>query len=279
MKCWVRFLRNPFFTDAKAKLFAEYISAPFTNDVKVSELMAQGLSHEVAVKKATTTQVAISQEGLLVCYKVSAEIREKYVMQEDETLVKRSLYTPTVDPITGVITYAEPDAVEERWYEPAVMHRGGDAFFCVPGIRAFDPTTDKTGHVIKVGNLIALENWDQVDTRDKVSGVKGLHVGGLSYIKGYQKDQTVTHNILVDPMHIGAIVGLGDGNDGAMRVKQYFVLSNFQGVNKNIYNSSKYGELTDAEYASMVKESVEKTQMSQEDAAKLFAEQEILQHM
>lgn len=276
VKCWVRFLRNPFFTDEKARLFAEYISAPYVNDVKVSEYMAQGFSHDVASKRATTTQVAISKEGLLVCYKVSAEVREKFILDENEEVKTRSLYKPTIDEITGTITYAEPAAVEERYYKPAVMGDRGDAFYCVPGVRNFDPAVDKPGHLIKVGCLVSLPDWSGVDTRDRVSGVKGLHVGGLSYIKGYQQDQTVTHNILVDPMHIGAIVGLGSGNDGAMRVRQYFVFGNFQGVNKNIYHSSKYGELTDQEYAKMVQESVEATKMTTEEAAKLFAEKEVL---
>lgn len=73
-------------------------------------------------------------------------------------------------------------------------------------------------------------------------------------------------------MHIHSIAGLGIGNDGAMTVKQYFVHSSFAGPNKNIYHSSKYAALTDAEFAEIVKEAVEATKMVQEEAMKLLEE-------
>lgn len=76
------------------------------------------------------------------------------------------------------------------------------------------------------------------------------------YIRGYQNAGTVTHQVLVDPMHIGAIVG---GHDGAMRVKQYMVYASFAGTNKGIYHSSKYGELTDKEYRKMLEEAIQAT--------------------
>ena len=154
-----------------------------------------------------------------------------------------------MDPDTGVVTFAEPEFAEELLFEPAVMGQGGDAFWCGA----------KEGHFIRVGETHKLTSWDQVDCDDSHSCVRGLHCGGLRYIEGYQNGEgMVTHNIFVDPMHIGAIIGLGTGNDGAMRVKQYFVHSTFTSVNRNIYHSSKYAELTDAEYDTMVKEAVEK---------------------
>lgn len=276
VKCWVRFLRNPFFSEKKANLFAEYISAPYVNEKAVAEYMKNGVTAEVAKNMATTMQVAISNEGLLVVYKVSAEIRERYTLDEEEQVKMRSLYSKSIDPITGTVSYAEPDNDEARYYQPAVMKNTGDPFFCIPGMQL--PTEhDKPGHILRVGCLISLSSWDQVDTRDHVSGVKGLHVGGLNYILGWQKEDTVTHNILVDPMHIGAIVGLGTGNDGAMRVKQYFVLSEYAGVNKNIYHSSKYAALSDEEYANMVREAVEATKGDSIAATKKMVESEALQ--
>lgn len=254
IKCWVRFLRNPNYTDKKAALFAEYISTLYTNDKLVSELIAkQGLNAGVAKEMATTTQVAISQEGLLVCYKVSKEITEKFEKdKEAEGGVKKAeRYDYDVDEFTGMKTYKIPEFVEDRVFEPACMGQGGDPFTC----------GDHKGHIIKVGQLHQLESWDQVNTNDGQVGCKGLHVGGLRYIQGYQNEGTVTHNVFVDPMDIGAIVGVGYGNDGAMRVLRYFVHSSFAGVNRSIYHSSKYAAITDAEYAKMVEEAVKKTEM------------------
>lgn len=276
VKCWARFLRNPFFSSKKAELFAEYISAAYVNEDSLADFVRNGVTAEVAKAMATTTQVAISNEGLLVVYKVSAEIREKYTLDEEEKTQMRSLYQKSIDPITGAITYAEPSSDEERYYMPAVMRNNGDPFYCIPGMTR-PSENDKPGHILRIGCLITLASWDQVDTRDHVSGVKGLHVGGLNYIKGWQKEDTVTHNILVDPMHIGAIVGLGIGNDGAMRVKQYFVLSQFSGVNKNIYHSSKYAALTDQEYADMIKEAVDISNLDAKAAIKASVEREALQ--
>lgn len=254
VKCWVRFLRNPNYTDAKAKLFAEYINTPYVNTQVANGLMnEEGLSPEQATLRATTTQVAITQEGLLVCYKVSREILKRYELNENEEVVEKSRYKKSVDPDTGAVTYSEPEHVEERLFEPPIMGQRGDEFVC--------ETKDgsKPGHFIKVGGLHYLDSWDKVDTNDRVAGVPGLHVGGLRYIQGYQNEGTVTHNIFVDPMDIGAIVGLGFGNDGAMRVRRYFVHSSFAGVNKNIYHSSKYAAITDAEYDKMVEEAVKAT--------------------
>jgi hypothetical protein len=269
IKCWVRFLRNPNYTDKKAKKFAEYITATYTNDQMVAELTSkEGLSNDVAKVRATTTQVAITQEGLLVCYKVSKEITKKFVKDEDADggIKQKDRYDYEVDEFTGMKKYKEPEYVEDRVFEPACMGQGGDAFLC----------GEYKGHIIKVGQKISLETWDQVNTSDDQSCVKGLHCGGLRYIQGYQNDGSVTHNIFVDPMDIGAIVGLGYGNDGAMRVLRYFVHSSFAGVNKSIYHSSKYAAWTDAEYAKRVEEVVKATQMKQEELNALIDETKAL---
>lgn len=275
IKCWARFLRNPNYTDKKAKLFAEYIAAPYTNDQHLAELESkQGLSREVARAMATTNQVAITQEGLLVCYKVSLEVTKKFVKdQEAEDGVKKvDRYDFEVDEFTGLKKYQEPEFVEDRVFEPPIMGQGGDAFSC----------GDYSGHIIRVGQVHSLPDWSYVDTADDVAGRKGLHVGGLRYIQGYQNEGTVTHNIFVDPMDIGAIVGLGYGNDGAMRVLRYFVHSSFAGVNRQIYHSSTYAQLTDAEYKKMIKEAVEKSEMKakelQDSVAELHALTNIDRH-
>jgi hypothetical protein len=131
------------------------------------------------------------------------------------------------------------------------MKDSGDEFYCT--------AYEKPGHKIRVGHSHYLDSWNKVST----PGNKGLHVGGLRYIQGYQNYRgAVTHNILVDPMHIHSIAGLGIGNDGAMTVKQYFVHSSFAGPNRSIYHSSDYAAITDIEFAKIVEEAVESTRAS-----------------
>lgn len=257
VKCWARFLRNPNYTDAKAVRFAKYINTLFVNEALKAELMDKhGLNADVAQQRATVYDVAITQEGLLNTYKVSKEIDWKFVADEnaDNGVKKVDRYAFEVDDITGLKTYKEPETVEERVFEPAVMGQRYDAFFC----------GDKEGHVIRVGKLHFLPEWSQVNCNDDVSCVKGLHVGGLAYIRSYQNDGTVTHNIFVDPMDIGAIT---DDGTGALRVRRYFVHSSFAGVNANIYHSSEYAKLTDAEYVTMIEAAVEQSQQKIDDIA------------
>jgi hypothetical protein len=271
IKCWIRFLRNVNYSDSKAVLFAQYINATYTDSKVASTLQReQGLSNEVAGALATTPQVAITLEGLIVGYKVSKEILHRYDLNEEEEVVTKSRYKKTVDPDTGLVTYAEPEFVEERLFEPAIQGTSGDEFWCV-GSDINGTSYSKKGHHIRVGASHYLDNWEQVNCNDGQSCVKGLHMGGLNYIHGYQNDGTVTHNVLVDPMDIGAVCDIHSG-DGAMRVRRYFVHSSFAGVNKNIYHSSKYAAMNDEEYKKSLEEVVNKTQMSKADMDKQLDE-------
>lgn len=244
IKNWVRFLHNPNYTDKKAQLYSDYISAPYTDQSQVRELTQnKGLNELMAIEFATTSQVAMTLEGLLVCYKASLEITHSFASAKKLPPPKRAV----LDEESGLVVYDDKQYAEDRIFEPAVQHQNGDAFYCGTYL----------GHIIQVGKLHYLPKWEQVNCHDGTTGAPGLHVGGLKYIRGYQKDRTMTHNILVDPMHIGAIVGLGSGDDGAMRVKQYFVLNAFGGVNNRLYNSSRYAQLTDAEYGSLIKRAVD----------------------
>jgi hypothetical protein len=123
------------------------------------------------------------------------------------------------------------------------MGTGGDAFLC--------SVTGKLGHVIKVGGRHSI-TWDQINTDDEDSGVRGLHCGNLSYVKGFQSSGTETHNTLVCPSKVGAVP---DDTLGALRCVEYFTLDCFSGVNGSIYHSSKYGEKLDSEW------SIEKAQI------------------
>jgi hypothetical protein len=260
VKCWARFIRpvvgRPSYSAERGSMFAQYIDADYTNQTIAEQFKKEkGYSDEIAKAVATTKQVAITQEGLLACYKVSKEIRHRYELNDDEEVVQKSRYTPQVDPDTGLVTYAEPQFAEERLFEPYVMGKGGDEFFC----------GDKAGHFIRVGQVHYLDSWDKVGN----PGYKGLHVGGLRYIAGYQQEGTVTHEVFVDPMHIYGIAGLGNGNDGAMTTKQYFVHRSFVGPNKSIYHSSEYAKKTDTEYAELIKAAVEQ---AQQDVDKITAD-------
>ena len=253
IKMWTRWLRNPILNTKNKKGWGKEFSNRFFNFVNMkyvhpkmmTELMEiQGLSKDVAEKRATMYQMKITQEGLLNGYKVSSEVLHKY---NAETGEQEDRYQRTFNIDTGEIeNNGLPEHVEDRLFEPSMMRSSGDPFFC-EGANGYA----KAGHFIKVGCTHRLENWDQVDTNDRVACVKGLHIGGLKYIAYYSGE---IHNIFVDPMHIGAVP---DDNDGAIRCKQYFVHSSLVGVNGSIYHSSTYAAMTDAEWDDMRSKSVQ----------------------
>ena len=253
VKLWTRWLRNPILrkkiNNGDGKDFSErmfnFINMKYVHPKLKAEFMEKhGLSDEVATERATMYQIKITKEGLLNGYKVSREILHKF---DTETGEHVNRYKRTFNANTGEIeSEGLPEFVEDRLFEPAVQGTSGDAFYC-EGPNGFD----KPGHFIKVGCVHRLESWDQVDTRDNVSCVKGLHFGGLVYINNYSGE---IHNVFVDPMHIGAIP---DDNTGAIRCLQYFVHSSLVGVNGSIYHSSTYAAKTDAEWAKMRAEILE----------------------
>ena len=256
VKCWARYIRvipgRPAYTAERGNMFAEYIDANYTDHKYATELMDKsGLSVAVAEERATSKQVSITQEGLLVCYKVSREVVTRYDLNENEEVVTKSRYTKSVDPDTGLVTYSEPAYVEDRLFSPVVMGDSGDKFY----------SGDKLGHHIRVGQPHFLDSWDKVGA----PGNKGLHCGGLKYIHGYQSEGTVTHNIFVDPMDIHTVASTY--SDGAMTTKRYFVHSSFGGANKSIYHSSTYAQLTDAEYAQLIEAAVEASQQDIDNIA------------
>ena len=238
IKFWTRVLRNPFFSPKKANKICNYVAKTYVDYELVDSLQDEhGVSKDVAVERATSIQTPITMEGLLCTYKVSTEVFNKFALDENgnKVSVPRYAVTKTIDEDSGEVTTntATPDYVEERVFEPAVMGQGHDAFYC----------GDKLGHQIKVGQKHYLAEWSQVNTEDNQSCVKGLHVGNLDYIRGYQSSGTVTHQTFVDPMYIGAVTNDGSG---ALRVKEYFTYDSFAGVLKSLYHSSTYAAETDA---------------------------------
>jgi len=245
IKMWTRWLRNPILrtktNNGNGSNFSErifnYINATFTNRDKVEEMMEkEGVSEEVATERCTTYQVGITVEGLLKTFKVSTEIETKFTLDADGNKQEVSRKgAKSIDEDTGLITYAELSN-EDRLFKPAMMGDGGDKFYC----------GDKLGHFIRVGQSHRLSDWSKVNTNDNSSCVKGLHCGGLDYIRGYQHRGTETHNVLVDPMNIGAVP---NDDTGAIRVLEYYVLDAFSGVNGSIYHSSSYAAQSDDKWA------------------------------
>jgi len=245
VKMWTRWLRNPLLKE-KGQNFSErffnFVNMKYVHPKLMKELVEeQGLTEEVAERRATMYQMKITKEGLLNGYKVSKEVLHKYDAESGERVDR---YKRTFNPDTGEIdSEGIPEVVENRLFEPAVMGSGGDAFSC-EGSNGFG----SDGHFIKVGCSHRLPSWDCVNTNDDSSCVPGLHVGGLKYISFYSGE---IHNVFIDPMHVGAIP---DDVDGAIRCLQYFVHSSLVGVNGSIYHSSTYAAKTDKEWEDMRKE-------------------------
>jgi hypothetical protein len=254
VKAWARFLRNPWYTDAKAAKFARYINTTVVNHELKSTLMDKhGLSSEVAEARATMFDVSFTQEGLLATYKVVSEIDWKFVNDGEGGVKKVDRFEYEVDEFTGLKTYKKPEYLEQRVFQPCVMGQSGDTFY----------SGEFLGHIIRVGKAVYLDSWDKVDRNDDRSCVKGLHVGGLRYVKGYQNDNTLTLNVFVDPMHIG---GIDHDGTGALRVLKYFPHSAMSVPSQNIYHSSEYAKVGDAEYDKMIEEAVEKYQQKLQEA-------------
>ncbi len=255
IKAIVRFMKNPNYSYAKCLRFANYLNTTHVDNELMQQLIDNGVAHDTARQRATLFQTTMTREGLINTYKVSTEVDWKMVDDGNGGVKQVDRHEYEIDEITGLKTYKTPEFVEDRVFMPAVMGTGGDAFYC----------GDKKGHIIKVGQEHFLESWDQIDCNDGRSCVKGLHVGNLDYIRGYQQSNTVTHNIFVDPMFIGAIT---DDGSGALRVLRYFVHSSFAGINRNYYHSSRYAAITDALFEKMVEEAVDITNKEKEESVK-----------
>lgn len=249
VKACIRFFRNPNFTPRKFEYFAWYINQQTLLRTEYDKLIEQGYTEELAQERATVFQVPITFEGLLCTHKVSEEVDFKYVTDDSGNVSTAPRYKTSVDEDTGLVTYDTPEFMEDRIFRPTVQKESGDEFW----MEDITSGVKKVGHRIKVGSIHYLDSWDKVNTNDEISCVKGLHVGNLDYIRGYQTAGTVTHEVFIDPMDIGAIV---DDNTGAIRVRRYFVHRSFMGPNRSLYFSSHYASKTDAEWNTIKSEIV-----------------------
>lgn len=266
IKCWTLWLRNPVLRGFSkeeqidfSNRFFNFIDIQYTNENYVEKLMEEkGYSRSVAESMATTYSVKITQEGLIAAYKVSKEITTRWRLDKDGNPEEYSVYDSdekTIDPISGLITSKQKELQnEDRIFKPAVWDNG-DEFYC----------GENLGYIIKVGETHKLPDWSYVNTNSNTSCVKGLHVGGLDYIRGYQQSGTETHNIFISPEKIGAIP---NDNKGAIRCLEYFVKDAFSGVNGSIYHSSTYGEKLDKEWENYKIEVIESWNKALIDYAK-----------
>lgn len=240
IKFWTRFLRNPNYSDAKAKKLANYVAKTTVDHELKAELELKGVAPDVATERATVYQTPITQEGMLVTYKYSKEINTKFDAKDGKVVPR---YTTTYDVDEGTPHTETPDDVEDRLFEPAFAGQNYDPFLCYFLEDKLKPGKPK--HFIRVGRVHELEKWDQVNCNDNMSAVKGLHVGNRDYIAGYGGDGRVMHDIFIDPMDIGAIT---DDGSGALRVRRYYVYRSNAGINRSIYHSSRYAKMTDLEW-------------------------------
>lgn len=254
IKFWKRALRNKKASDANfMNRLAEYINMTFVDPAKKKEYMDAGLGAEIATEKATTYEVQITQEGLLAAYKTSNEHLVKYEENEKGEIVQVPRYAmkKVFDQDTGKIIEIKDSRdltpAEDRLFVPYVQGHSGDAFYC-EGPKTND--TNSLGHFIRVGHTHRLPDWSYVDTNDSHSCVKGLHIGGLSYIASWQGADI--HTCFVDPMHIGAIPDYC--GDKAIRVLQYFIYGSLVALNHNIYHSSQYASQTNDQWDAIAQE-------------------------
>ncbi len=246
VKAWIWFLRNPKFTPAKGERFARYITTLVVDQAEKAKLMTEGYSDEVATKHATYNEVSITKNGLISTYKY-VTIKD-WKFDEHGKVIDR--YAKLYNEETGEATELDKPVVGEtpleEWYLlPPVMRESGEA--CnVSG-------EDKPTHRVKVGGVHSLPSWDSIDCTDNRSCVKGLHLGGLSYIKGYGGKTELLLNCFVNPMHIGAFT---DDGSGAIRVLEYFVHSANFAPNKNLYHESDYAKQNAAQWDKLRDEAI-----------------------
>jgi len=258
VKAWIRFMRNPNFTTAKAEMFAKYITAIIVDYDEVARLIDEvGYTEEKAIEVASYNDVAVSMEGLIVAKKYARLLTKGWKIDpETNEAVYDNLYPikKTVDQFSGEVEEEVelPEFYEELTFEPPIMGRSGDAFYC----------GDIKDHVIRVGKKHTLESWDLVDTIDNLFGRPGLHVGGLRYVSAYKALNNQLLECFVDPAEIGAFV---DGEDYAMRVREYFVYGAVKGKTKGIYHSSKYAAMKDEEWAEYKREAIENAEKAVAD--------------
>ena len=258
IKAWVRFLRNPKLRtlDKEAQkewteLVFDWLSLTYVNEDYKNKLVEEkGYSEEIAIKLATVNQVQFTQEGLVRGFKCSTEITKRWEFDKEGNKVQVDMYpvSKDIDPVTGLVTYGKPDKGknEDRIFQPVCQGQGGrDAFFC--------SVTGKEAHIIKVGGVHSLKEESMIDWNDDNQCSFGLNLGNILYVKGWESEKTETHNVLFSLEDLRAVT-----SNSNLRVKSYYVLDCFSGINGSLYHSSTYSKHLDGVWEAYKKEIIEK---------------------
>lgn len=266
VKAWILFMRNEPARkgnfNKKAKLFCDYVTSTIVDREDKLKFIEEGYSVKMAEEMATYNDVAITDEGLICCYKY-AELITKIWEVDQETnkvvLVDKFKVKVTTDPNgdgTPIVKQTIPEYADDALIEylPPIMGKSGDAFFC----------DDNLGHTMKVGAMIELDSWDKVDCDDSRSGRPGLHVGGRAYVNGYAGRFNQLLECFVSPSDMGAFVALSHG-DGAIRCRRYFVYGAAGKPTKNLFHSSKVAKMLEEEWQEAKMEAIMAAELSVED--------------
>ena len=279
---WVRLMRNPLYKNdaAKVDVLVNFLKAQYTNKKNVTKLMEEdGFSEEIAKKLSTHDQISITEEGILASFKYVSLVTDKYIVEKDEetgnqVIKRKDRYERTleVDDVTGEVTKDEldlPKFSEDLVFVPPIMGKGGDAFSCRD--LAEDVGTNP-GHIVKIGMIHELPNFDHVNCNDSRSGVKGLHLGGYYYVEGFGGKTNYLVDCLVAPEDIGAVCDTDNWreSEGAIRTKRYMVIGGHEMINRGMYHPSKYAKMLDHEWAQAKKDAIEELLQKIEDTQNSF---------
>ncbi len=261
-KFWLRLLRNDKRKDSRfMKMVIGYISSKFVLNDKRDKFIEEGYNEYKATEMAEVYEVKLTKEGLLSCFKVATEVCGALSVDDEGNTVERTALKRTFDPNTGEIVGDNLDDIsnEDRLFLPPIMGRSGDSFYC----------GETEGHHIRIGQRVYLDSWSKVDRQDGQGCRKGLHVGGLQYIKNISGEIL---NCFVDPMNIGAIATDDPAYGPVMRVKEYFTFGALKGVNTSIYHSSSYANENDIAWSDIQNELKDKVGVKIKALEKQLAE-------
>jgi len=243
LKAWARLLGNPRYSKEMGNYFATYLEATFTDSVEVAKIVKeQEIELEVAQAMCTYQDISISQEGMLVTYKVADIVDWKYLMehnQEDDSYTKvmkkkYKVIPAVIDETSGEIirpeTYEKPAHLEDYLFTPAIW-KSGDKFY----------SGQKLGYVYQVGETQYLPKTAKRNLNN-TSGGGGLYTGGLQYIEMYKRPSRAILVCFVNPGDILSFQSEGR----AIRTDAIFP-NNVWDLDvplKGIYHSSDYDKMS-----------------------------------
>lgn len=255
LKAWARLLNNPRYNEEMGRNFAHYLETKFIDDVEVDRLInEEKIDPEVAKAMATYQDISISQEGLLVTYKVAEVVTWQWVMEHDaenDTYIKKlknkyKIIPAQLDPTTGEVltpeSYEKPEFLEDYLFTPAI-YKNGDKFF----------SGDKLGYIYEIGKTQYLPK-KALRNLNNTFGGGGLYSGGLNYIKHYKNDNCKVLVCFVNPADILSFQSEGH----AFRTDALFP-NNVWDIDvplKGIYHSSDYDKLSEERLDAIIKEAV-----------------------